>query len=139
MPPARTPEINAWPRSVALGIKPASLLPRPTGEDTGGGKTQTRSTKMSCSKTGDLPDCVFPPPCPPPYDGGGDQTYEAISFTPGAANSVGQTTFHSLFCTCLTSWAASPWLNGPSKRRLPQMVVTRFFLSQSAMFSSSRS
>ena len=36
------------------------------------------------------------------------QLYDAISFTPGAANSVGQTTFHSLFCTCLMSWAASP-------------------------------
>ena len=44
-PPARTPEIRAWPRRFALGIG----------------------------------------------------AYEAISFTPGAARSFGQTTFHSLF------------------------------------------
>ena len=32
----------------------------------------------------------------------------AIILIPGAANSFGQTTFHSLFWTCLMSWAASP-------------------------------
>jgi len=42
-----------------------------------------------------------------------------------------------LFCTCLISWAAGPWLNGPSKRSLPYTVSTVFFLSQAAIFSSS--